>query len=155
MATIPPGVNVRMVCKHGVHPPVSCQVCFPPSASPLQNAVAAMRQFGRAAVSLDSVVLTVATEKSRGRGVFRSAAIQEAIQSGAAQCIRTVSIEERPGGLFVVEAPESALRILKWVDAESETWIESIGRHKTNRDLLAACDGRFYGNPDYECLYLR
>lgn len=39
--------------------------------------------------------------------------------------------------------------------ASSEEWIWSIGRCRRNGSLYAALDSRFYGNPDFECVWLR
>lgn len=42
-----------------------------------------------------------------------------------------------------------------YCDAQTERWIWSIGRDLVTGKFLAAVDGRFYGHPDFECLWLR
>lgn len=45
----------------------------------------------------------------------------------------------------------------EYVDAEDETWIQSIGRNAKTGEFYAAFDNRFYQhpNPDWECVFLR
>lgn len=42
-----------------------------------------------------------------------------------------------------------------YCDLSEEVWIWSIGRHQKNGHIYAATDTRFYGDPDFECLWLR
>ncbi len=37
----------------------------------------------------------------------------------------------------------------------TEQWIWSIGRRVTDGAIFAAIDSRFYGNPEFICLWLR
>lgn len=39
--------------------------------------------------------------------------------------------------------------------SSSEEWIWSIGRRRSDGAVFAALDGRFYQNPEFECLWLR
>jgi len=36
-----------------------------------------------------------------------------------------------------------------------QEWIWSIGRRKSDGAILAAHDGRFFRNPDFDCVWLR
>lgn len=38
---------------------------------------------------------------------------------------------------------------------DTEDWIWSIGRRKSDGVILASTSAKFYQNPDYECLWLR
>ena len=42
-----------------------------------------------------------------------------------------------------------------YCDAESEIWIWSIGKNKQDGKYYAASDARFYGNPLFDCVWLR
>lgn len=43
-----------------------------------------------------------------------------------------------------------------YCDAAKEQWIWSIGQSKTDPErILASTTTRFYGNPDFTCLFLR
>lgn len=42
-----------------------------------------------------------------------------------------------------------------YCDASGEQWIWSIGQRVTDRRIFAATDTRFYGNPMFNCLWLR
>ncbi len=37
----------------------------------------------------------------------------------------------------------------------TEQWIYSIGRRKSDGEIFAALDSRFYQNPEFHCLWLR
>lgn len=39
--------------------------------------------------------------------------------------------------------------------SDGERWIWSVGKRKTDGHIFASVDGRFYMNPDYECIWLR
>lgn len=41
-----------------------------------------------------------------------------------------------------------------YCDSEREAWIWSIGKDAAGR-YFAACDARFYQNPDFKCVWLR
>ena len=57
-----------------------------------------------------------------------------------------------PDGEYILEAFVDGV---DYCDASTESWIWSIGRHKKTGQILAALDGRFYQNEEYECLWLR
>ncbi len=42
-----------------------------------------------------------------------------------------------------------------YADALTERWIWSIGKRKSDGEIRAATDNRFYQNEDWECLWLR
>lgn len=42
-----------------------------------------------------------------------------------------------------------------YCDSLREAWIWSIGRSLATGEIFAATDTRYYGNPDFECLWLR
>ena len=42
-----------------------------------------------------------------------------------------------------------------YCDPSREWWIGSIGRNFLTGEILAATDSRFYGDPTWECLFLR
>jgi hypothetical protein len=42
-----------------------------------------------------------------------------------------------------------------YCDAQTESWIWSIGKRKSDGKIFASLDGRFYLNPQFECLWLR
>ena len=44
---------------------------------------------------------------------------------------------------------------IDYCDAQSETWIWSIGRCVKTGQILASTSSEFYTNPDFECLFLR
>jgi hypothetical protein len=44
---------------------------------------------------------------------------------------------------------------MDYCDAQSESWIWSIGMDKKTGQILASTTTEFYENPDYECLWLR
>jgi hypothetical protein len=39
--------------------------------------------------------------------------------------------------------------------AAEDAWIWSIGRRKADGVILASTTGKFYQNPDFECIWLR
>lgn len=39
--------------------------------------------------------------------------------------------------------------------ASTEQWIWSVGRSKKTGQVLASTSSKLYGNPDFECLWLR
>lgn len=42
-----------------------------------------------------------------------------------------------------------------YCNVETEIFIWSIGKHKETGRILAAEDTRYYGHPEYDCLWLR
>lgn len=52
-------------------------------------------------------------------------------------------------------------RLRRFVDdvdyciAQTEEWIWSIGRRRSDGAILASTDSRYYSNPEFECLFLR
>jgi hypothetical protein len=56
------------------------------------------------------------------------------------------------GGLFELD---SCQMDVDYCDAATEQWIWSIGKSLADGTIVASIDGRFYQNPQYECLWLR
>ncbi len=44
---------------------------------------------------------------------------------------------------------------MDYCNAETEEWIYSIGRRKSDGVILASTTSEFYQNPRFECLWLR
>lgn len=42
-----------------------------------------------------------------------------------------------------------------YCDPKNEWWIWSVGRNYLTGQILAATDSRYYGDPTWECLFLR
>jgi hypothetical protein len=61
-----------------------------------------------------------------------------------------------PGDLY-----RGTFRLDRFVDGvdycvgSTEQWIWSIGRRLTDGAIFAALDTRFFGNPEFQCLWLR
>jgi hypothetical protein len=76
--------------------------------------------------------------------------MRNALRSGDAIDVRMLGVEVEPGVFRLSEfIPE-----VQYVDAEDEVFIYSIGKDLESGEILAAVDGRFYNNEDYECIYL-
>ena len=43
----------------------------------------------------------------------------------------------------------------EYCDPRNEWWISSIGKSVFDNRIMAATDSRFYGDPNWECLFLR
>lgn len=44
---------------------------------------------------------------------------------------------------------------LDYCDAKTESWIWSIGRRRSDNQIIASISPDLYQNPDFECLWLR
>jgi hypothetical protein len=76
--------------------------------------------------------------------------MKSALRSGEALDVRMIGMEVEPGVFRLTEfIPE-----VTYVDGEDEAFIQSIGKDLESGEILAAVDGRFYNNEDYECIYL-
>lgn len=64
-----------------------------------------------------------------------------------------IAIHRDETGLFYV-LPEF-IDGKDYADGEREEWIWSIGRELETGRIVASTDTRFYGNPKFECLFLR
>lgn len=64
--------------------------------------------------------------------------------------VRQVGVETEPG----VFKLNSFIPGIQYVDPEEEKFIFSIGKDKESGEIFAAYDTRFYGDDDYETLYL-
>lgn len=76
--------------------------------------------------------------------------MQEKLQKGEATCVRTIG-EELLDKTFLLRSFEEGI---DYCDSLKENWIWSIGQC-VGGNIYAATDGRFYQNPDFECLWLR
>jgi hypothetical protein len=44
---------------------------------------------------------------------------------------------------------------IDYCDAQTESWIWSIGRRRSDNKIIASVSPDLYDNPDFECLWLR
>ncbi len=42
-----------------------------------------------------------------------------------------------------------------YCDSKEEAWIWSIGRNIYTKEIIASTSGKFYENPEYDCLFVR
>jgi len=78
-------------------------------------------------------------------------AMEEKLAAGEALDVRHLGEEIEPG-IFRLR---HFIADVDYCDGQGEAWIWSIGRRKTDDAILAATDARFYGDPEFECLWLR
>lgn len=81
---------------------------------------------------------------------MRNRSMESAYLSGLAL---DVSGCKREGDAYVLTQPPVDGH--DYCDVKTERWIWSIGRRLKDGVILAALDGRFYQNEEYECLWLR
>jgi hypothetical protein len=58
-------------------------------------------------------------------------------------------------GAGIWELPGYFFENLDMCVVETEEWIRSVGKSRANGRIFASTDNRYYGDPDYECLWLR
>jgi hypothetical protein len=75
----------------------------------------------------------------------------QALATGRMIDVRQIGVEINPK-LFRLN---KFIPDVEYVDSENGQYIWSIGRDKATGEIFAAFDQRFYGNPDYECVFLR
>lgn len=77
--------------------------------------------------------------------------MHRALTTGQMIDVRQIGTETEPGVYRLTRfVPD-----VEYVDSETGKYIYSIGRDHATGEILAALDGRFYNNPDYECVFLR
>jgi hypothetical protein len=76
--------------------------------------------------------------------------MQRALEGGTAVDVRETGVETEPGVFRLTEfIPE-----VTYVDSETESFIQSIGKDLESGEILASTGTEFYGHEDYECIYL-
>lgn len=80
-----------------------------------------------------------------------NAAMERKMNAGELVDVRNVGIQISPG----VYELRGYIEEMDYADLETEAWIWSIGRRKIDGKIFAACDTRYYLNPEFECLWLR
>jgi hypothetical protein len=78
-------------------------------------------------------------------------AMKQMLANGDCINVRAIGKEIFPG-LYELN---SFTDNIDYCDAERELWIWSIGKDKTSGRIVASTDGRFFQNPEFECLWLR
>ena len=69
--------------------------------------------------------------------------------------IEVSELDERRGVRIFELEPDEFEDDMDYCIAETESWIWSIGKRKSDGKILASTDARFYQNADYDCLWLR
>lgn len=69
-------------------------------------------------------------------------------------CGEAIDVSEFPreGNFYVLS---HVIEGMDYCDASSEHWVWSIGRRISDGKILASLTPCFYGNKDYDCLWLR
>jgi hypothetical protein len=80
-----------------------------------------------------------------------NAAMERRVNDGTLVNVRAVGKEIEPG----VYELRGYVEDMDYADLETEAWIWSIGRSKSDGKIFAAIDTRFYLNDGFECLWLR
>lgn len=78
-------------------------------------------------------------------------AMQSKLNTGECLDVREIGEQQSNGDFLLHEYHDN----VDYCDAEKEEWIWSIGKHKLSGKIYASKTGKFYQNPDYECLWLR
>jgi len=78
--------------------------------------------------------------------------MQHYIDSNEALDVRTVGEVTDVEGVYRLHAFSEGV---DYCDVVTGRWIWSIGRNKATGEILAAVDTRFYGAPEFECVWLR
>jgi hypothetical protein len=68
------------------------------------------------------------------------------------QCIDVSKCPRMDDGSYLLQKYVDGV---DYCDRERQEWIWSIGKHKLTGRIFAATDSRFYGDPNFECLWLR
>lgn len=95
--------------------------------------------------------LKIVERKITRQGV-RQSKMQEEVRDGS--CIDVSAIGTKvKDGLYRLNSFDREADI-RYCDTESADWIRSIGKHKQTGEIFASTTGEFFGNPDYDCLWL-
>jgi hypothetical protein len=89
-------------------------------------------------------------EEPAHHGTIKNTWMKNALRSGDAIDVRMTGVEVEPGVFRLTEF----ISEVTYVDGEDEAFIQSIGKDLESGEILAATDGRFYQNDDFECIYL-
>ena len=76
-------------------------------------------------------------------------AMKRSIESG--ECI-DLSKCKKEGNCYIIE---NFIDGMDYCDAETEQWIWSIGKRRSDGVILASTSSKFYGAVGYECIWLR
>ena len=82
---------------------------------------------------------------------MRNKSMEQKLAQLDALDVREIGIEVEPGVFELKRFTED----IDYCDAQNEQWIWSIGKRKSDSKIFASVDTRFYGDPGYECLWLR
>lgn len=77
--------------------------------------------------------------------------MRKELENGAAVDVRVIGFEIEPGVFKLNHYIDG----IDYADSESGKWINSIGKDKETGEILAAIDGRFRNNDEYENIWLR
>lgn len=70
----------------------------------------------------------------------------------AGKCVDVSECKRTFEGDYILDGVEDGA---DYCDAKAEQWIWSIGRRRNDGIILASTTSKFYGNPDFECIWLR
>jgi len=74
------------------------------------------------------------------------------VARGEALDVRTIGETTCDDGVYRLR---SFTEGVDYCDLTTGRWIWSIGRHKATGEICASIDTRFYGNDEWECVWLR
>jgi hypothetical protein len=77
--------------------------------------------------------------------------MHQSLTTGRMIDVQQIGVEIEPG----VFRLNKFIPDVEYVDSNAGKYIYSIGRHHATGEIFAAFDGRYYDNPDYECVFLR
>jgi len=76
--------------------------------------------------------------------------MQEKLQSGDA--IDLSDCKRTPDGDYIVT---NFVEGVDYCDTKTESWIWSIGKNLETGQVVASTSTKFYGDPNYKCVWLR
>ena len=82
---------------------------------------------------------------------MQNLAMQQKLKTGEALNVLAEGRMDRPGLYELRRFVDGR----DYCDPQNEWWIWSIGRSVVDGRIFAATDTRFYGDPNWECLFLR
>lgn len=77
--------------------------------------------------------------------------MEQRLRDGEALDVRKIGKEIAPGKFEL----ESFVDDVDYCDAQTETWIWSIGKHRETGIIIASYGTEYYQNDQYQCLWLR
>jgi hypothetical protein len=77
--------------------------------------------------------------------------MHEMVQKGLSKDVTKIG-HEIVRGLYKLDSFEDGV---DYCDPEKNLWIWSIGKNLISGEIFASTDTRYYGNPYFECLWLR